>query len=294
MPETKRITSVARLPKRSADAHKGDFGRLLVVGGSEGMIGAPALAANASLRGGAGLVTMALPRSIQLTCGQLCMCAMSIPLECDDAGTLCSKAIRQVSKAAADSDVIAAGPGFAVGTQQENVVRVLLGQARPVVLDADGLNNLARICDWSRIRTCPLVLTPHPGEFARLTGMSIADIQADREQVVLAAMQKWTHATDAELVCVLKGESTVVVADGVVYVNDTGNPGMATGGSGDVLTGLIAAFIAQGLSAFDAATLGVRVHGRAGDMAAAELGQVSLIASDLLDYLPGAIVEACE
>ncbi len=294
MPETQRVNSVAKLPKRRPDAHKGDFGRLLVIGGSDGMVGAPALTANAALRGGAGLVTMAVPRSIQQSAAQLCMCAMSIGLQCDGYGGLCGKAISHVSKAVAASDVIAAGPGFGVGTQQENVVRTLLSQDRPVVLDADGLNNLARIYDWAHSRTCPLVLTPHPGEFARLTGMSTADVQADREQAVLAAMDKWTQPSDAELVCVLKGASTVVVADRVVYVNDTGNPGMATGGSGDVLTGVIAAFIAQGLGAFDAATLGVRVHGMAGDLAAAKLGEVSLIASDLLDYLPAAIIEARE
>jgi NAD(P)H-hydrate epimerase len=278
---------------------------VLVVGGSRGMIGAPALAANAALRGGAGLVTVAAPESVQLAVATLCPCATSIPLSCNEAGDPAAESVRQVIAAAGRSDVLAVGPGMGVGGVQKDIVRAVLEQDKPVVLDADGLNNLAGIEGWAAVRRCPLVLTPHPGEFARLTGLSIGDIQPDREHVTVEAVLRWVgsgafpggrgqaaggkQTQGSPLVCVLKGAGTVVTDGRRVYVNRTGNPGMATGGSGDVLTGLTAALIGQGLGPFDAARLAVYCHGRAGDRAAAKLGQASLIASDLLDYLPAAM-----
>ena len=291
----KRIRAPAKLRPRRRDAHKGDFGRVLIVGGSRGMIGAPALAANAALRGGAGLVTVAAPETIQLAVATLCPCATSVPLACDAAGELSGESIRQVLAAAGKSDVLAVGPGLAVGAGQRNLVRAVMEQEKPVVLDADGLNNLAAIDGWAAIRRCALVLTPHPGEFSRLTGKAIGEIQADRENAAVDVVREWVSAMREELrplVCVLKGSGTVVTDGRKLYVNRTGNPGMATGGAGDVLTGLTAALMGQGLAAFDAACLAAWCHGRAGDLAAGKLGQVSLIASDLLDFLPAAIKEA--
>jgi len=250
------------------------------------MIGAPALSGDAALCGGAGLVTLAVPQPVQLTVASLCCCATSIPLKCDDAGGLDAQAIKQVVQAAGACDVLAVGPGMGVGKVQENIVRTVLDQTRPVVLDADGLNNLAAIPNWAELRNCPLVLTPHPGEFARLTGLDLAAIQAERESTAIEAVEKWGGAP---LVCLLKGSGTVVTDAARVYVNDTGNPGMATGGSGDVLTGLVAALIGQGMAPFDAACLGARIHGLAGDIAADEIGEMSLTATDLIDYLPAAI-----
>ncbi|HET6429429.1 MAG TPA: NAD(P)H-hydrate dehydratase [Phycisphaerae bacterium] len=260
------------------------------------MIGAPALAANAALRGGAGLVTIAAPEPVQLSVATLCLCATSIPLSCRPDGTLGPSAIRQVLDPAEESDVLAVGPGMGVSAGAAGVVRAVLEQDAPVVLDADGLNNLLSIDHWREIRRCPIVLTPHPGELARLTGASPADIQADRERAAMDAAGDWLEPaqTDAPLVLVLKGAGTVVTDGEIVYVNDTGNPGMATGGTGDVLTGLIAALIAQGLSLWDAACLGAHIHGLAGDLAVEDLGEMSLTALDVVDYIPDALGQAIE
>ena len=289
--ELQRVASPPKLPPRARDGHKGDYGRVLVVGGSRGMMGAVALASNAALRGGAGLVTFAAPETVQLAIATLCPCATSVPLKCAG-GELSVEATRQLAEAAQRCDVLAMGPGMGVGQPQQGLVRAALAQPRPVVLDADGLNNLCRIESWQALRGCPLVLTPHPGEFARLTGRTAAEVQADREAAAVAAAREWAGNTAAPLVCVPKGAGTVVTDGHRVYVNDTGNPGMATGGSGDVLTGVAAALLTQGLDPFGAACLAVRVHGRAGDLAAEALGEVSMMAVDLLEYLPAAVGES--
>jgi len=292
--DLERISRTVQLPRRKRDAHKGDFGRVLVVGGSRGMIGAPALASNAALRGGAGLVTFAAPAAIQPAVATLCPCATSVPLACRNDDELAVAAARQMMDTAGRCDVLAVGPGLGVGAPQQSLVRLALEQPdKPLVLDADGLNNLATLDGWPALRRCPLVLTPHPGEFARLTKRSIGDIQSDRENAAIAAAQEWSDAAkaDAPLVVVLKGAGTVVTDARRLFVNDTGNPGMASGGAGDVLTGLTAALLAQGLASFDAACLAVWAHGRAGDLAAEQIGEISLIATDLLEYLPAALDE---
>jgi NAD(P)H-hydrate epimerase len=193
-------------------------------------------------------------------------------------------------------DVLAIGPGMGVGGQQENLVRWAIGQEKPVVIDADALNNLARIHDWPSLRRCQLILTPHPGELSRLTCLSVAEIQTSRPERTIEASRKWFSraATDAPLILALKGAGTIVTDGQAIFENDTGNPGMASGGSGDVLTGLIAALLGQGLCPLAAGVLGVHTHGRAGDLAAQKLGEISLMASDLLDYLPAALKEAMQ
>jgi len=287
-----KVTNVPSLGPRRAEAHKGDFGRVLVVGGSRGMIGAPALAANAALRGGAGLVTVAAPETVQLTVAALCPCATSIPLACEADGRLSSSAADQIARAAESADVLAVGPGLGTGEAQQAVVRAAATQGKPCVLDADGLNSLDTA--WASARRAPMVLTPHPGEFARLTGRTVAGIQADRQAAAVAAARQWAKAgrAGADLVIVLKGAGTVVTDGRRVYINDTGNPGMATGGSGDVLTGVIAALIAQKMTPFNAALLGTHLHGLAGDLAAAKLTEVCLTAADILDALPEAFRQA--
>ena len=289
-----RIDVLPALPARRADGHKGDYGRVLIVGGSRGMVGAVALAANASLRGGAGLTTFAAPETIQLAAATICPCATSVALSCGGDGRLAPEAVGQFRRAAEAADVLAVGPGLGTGPRRQDLVHAAVELGKPLVLDADGLNNLARLARWPELRRGPVVLTPHPGEFSRLTQRPIAEIQADRQGAAVAAARRWLAAApDAPLVLLLKGAATVVTDGRRVRINETGNPGLATGGSGDVLTGLAAALLAQGLSPFDAASLGAHLHGRAGDLAAERLSQVALIATDLLEFLPAAIREAC-
>jgi ADP-dependent NAD(P)H-hydrate dehydratase len=294
-----RVRRVPRLAKRGREGHKGDYGRVLVVGGSRGMSGAVAMASQSALRGGAGLVTFAAPATVQLAIATMCPCATSVALSCDAEGTPDGGAVRQALEAALACDVLAVGPGLATGPGQQNLVRAILEQERPLVLDADGLNNLARIDGWAGLRRCPMVLTPHPGEFSRLTGRKVAAIQASRIPSAVAAAREWLAGGPGEaaagtggvpLVLVLKGAGTVVTDGRRIYVNTTGNPGMATGGSGDVLTGVIAALLGQRLPAFEAAQLGVFIHGVAGDIARDHHGETGLIAGDIVDALPDAYV----
>lgn len=279
------------LPPRDREGHKGSYGKVLVVGGSLGMIGAPALAGLSALRGGAGLVTLAVPACIQKQVVTLCPCATSIPL--DSPGEQLGGAFgAQLDAAMDNNDVLAVGPGLDTGQAQRDLLGRALRRGLPAVIDADGLNTLARMDDWPGLRRGPVVLTPHPGEFARLSGKGIGEIQSDRQAAAVAAARQWGAAggnDNGPLVVVLKGAGTVVTDGRRVYVNPTGNPGMGTGGAGDALTGLTAALLGQGLEPFDAAALAVRLHGLAGDLAAKARGEVSLIATDLIDYLPQAI-----
>jgi NAD(P)H-hydrate epimerase len=232
-------------------------------------------------------------------------------LACNSAGLLDHACLPQLRRQMELADVIAIGPGMGTGTIQQNMVQMAMEQDKPVVIDADGLNNLAKLADWPAMRRCSLVMTPHPGEFSRLTGMAIKDIQAGRQSAAIDAAGRWAkqsrQAKQASqpgqakqspqppagpLVLLLKGHGTVVTDGEKVYVNQTGNPGLSVGGTGDVLTGLIAAFLGQHLPPFEAASLGAYCHGLSGDLAAAKIGQVSLIATDLLDYLPMAIMKA--
>ena len=270
------ITSTPKLPRRLPDSHKGTYGRVLVVAGSAGMAGAAVLAGSAALRGGAGLVTVACPAAIQdvVAIGNPCYTTFGF------------RSSQEVLDRAAACDVLAVGPGLGTQPYTAELVLALVLQLpdKPIVLDADGLNNLAPIPDL-RARSAPLVMTPHPGEFAKLLGTTTADVQANREPLAVEFAK--TH----NVILLLKGHRTLVTDGDRIYTNATGNPGMATGGCGDVLTGLIAALIGQNLSAFDASCLGAHVHGRAGDLAAAEVGQTALIASDLLSYLGKALQE---
>ncbi len=275
------FTSVPRLKPRDPESHKGTYGRVLVVAGSTGMSGAAVLTGSAALRGGAGLVTVACPESIQLivAIGNPCYTTR---------GYL---QVHDLFEAADRADVLAIGPGLGQSPEAAAVVRQLLDRYRskPIVLDADGLNNLPMGGELFRNRSLPAVLTPHPGEFARLLGSSLAEIPTQRETLA------GDYARSHEVVLLLKGHHTLVTDGHHHYTNRTGNPGMATGGSGDVLTGVIAALMAQDLSPFDAACLGAHVHGRAGDLAATAIGPISLIASDLLTFLGPAFQEvACE
>jgi ADP-dependent NAD(P)H-hydrate dehydratase len=276
------VTALPVLPRRQADSHKGTFGHVLVVAGSRGMSGAAILCASAALRGGAGLVTLATPEPAQHPAAAANPCYMTLPLPYDDAGQIAAAAEPILFPAAGKCSVVACGPGLGQGSGVTRVVIDLLARVnKPCVLDADGLNAVARALESLRRRD-PLVITPHPGEFARLLGASVAIVQADRES------QAVQFAGKRNVVLVLKGHQTLVTDGTRLYRNTTGNPGMATGGTGDVLTGLIAALMAQKLDAFAAAQLGVYLHGLAGDLARDVVGEVSLTATDLLALLPRA------
>jgi ADP-dependent NAD(P)H-hydrate dehydratase len=270
-----------KLPPRRDDAHKGDFGTALIVGGSRGMTGAAALAGMAALRGGAGRVRVAVPEPCLESVAGFEPSYMTAPLPADADGRIVFGALDRIVALAATATVVACGPGMGRSPDLDLLVAELYCTLpRPMVLDADALNALATVPDALAQPGGPRILTPHPGEFARLVGRKL-DTRAQIEAAVELAAR-------CGIVVVLKGHRTLTT-DGVRRAeNTTGNPGMATGGAGDVLTGLIAALICQGLLPLDAARLGVHLHGLAGDLAAEELGQVSLIAGDLIDYLPEA------
>src|SRR5262245_51042240 len=275
------ITQLPVLPPRAADSNKGDFGRVLVVAGSRGMSGAAVLCASAALRGGAGLVRVAVPEGIWPVVAVGNPCLMTAPLPQDAQGRLSLAAEAELSKLAGANDVVAIGPGLGRSRDMDALLARLLAQiTASVILDADGLNAFAGQATALKEHRGPLILTPHPGEFARLLGSDAKTVQGMRRD--LAAR----FAAEHNAIVVLKGHGTLVTDGKRIYQNTTGNPGMATAGSGDVLTGLIAALLGQGLDAFAAAQLGVHVHGLAGDLAREEKGEVGLIASDLVHYLP--------
>jgi ADP-dependent NAD(P)H-hydrate dehydratase len=282
VPDPEIVTALPRLPARADDGHKGTYGHVLVIAGSVGMSGAAILCASGALRGGAGLVTVATPEPVQPIVAAAQPCALSIGLPVNTEGHIAAAAEQKLVPIAAEYSVLAVGPGLGAGLGVTEVVTALMTLTdRPIVLDADGLNCLGSKPQILH-RSSPTVATPHPGEFARLRGISTSIVQQNRESLALS------FAREFGLVLVLKGHQTLVTDGQRLYRNTTGNPGMATGGSGDVLTGLIAALIAQGLDTFAAAQLGVHLHGLAGDFARDEIGDVSLIASDLLTYLPRA------
>ncbi|MCE5267604.1 MAG: NAD(P)H-hydrate dehydratase [Planctomycetaceae bacterium] len=273
-----------RLPPRREDAHKGDFGLALIVGGSRGMAGAAALAGMAALRGGAGLVRVAAPEPCVDTVAGFEPSYMTIPLPADDDGRIASAAFDMVAEHAERATALACGPGLGRSLGLDSlVVRLYQDIVKPMVFDADALNALAAESESLARPGGPRVVTPHPGEFARLVGHKL---EGDARNDAAADL-----AVRCGIVVVLKGHRTLVTDGRRRSINKTGNPGMATGGMGDVLTGLIAALMCQGLDAFDAARLGVYLHGLAGDLAAEDFGQVSLIASDLIDYLPEAFLD---
>jgi NAD(P)H-hydrate epimerase len=251
------------------------------------MSGAAVLAGTAALRGGAGLVEVATPAEVQPLVAMGNPCYLTTPLPADADGRIGAAAVPTVLFQAMACDVLALGPGLGLGDGVTELVRAVIGKVdKPVILDADAINTLAKLDDWpARPKDAPLILTPHPGEFGRLIDKSAAAVQAARETLA------HQFAQAPHIILVLKGHETLVTDGKRLYQNDTGNPGMATGGTGDVLTGLIAALAAQELPPFEAAQLGVFLHGLAGDLARDDKGEVSLIATDLLDQLPAAFVK---
>ena len=275
----------ALIGPRPAAANKGNFGHALVIGGSVGKAGAAAMAGMSALRVGAGLSTVATPGSILPTVAGFHPEVMTEPLPETREGTIARSALGRIGKLAEGKTVLAVGPGISRDSETSDLVRALVKKRKTaVVLDADGLNAFEGRAEELNGKAGPLVLTPHPGEMARLTGMTVAAIQRDRINVARR------FACEHKLILVLKGHRTLVAKpDGEVWVNTSGNPGMATGGTGDILTGMVAGFIAQNpQQIFEAVIAAVHLHGLAGDVARETLGEHSLVATDLVKALPEA------
>jgi ADP-dependent NAD(P)H-hydrate dehydratase / NAD(P)H-hydrate epimerase len=275
----------AILPPRKRAAHKGSFGHAGIIAGSSGKTGAAAMAALGALRAGAGLVTVSIPEGLHGVLESKLLEAMTFPVAETASHSLAKAAKASLLGFAAAKTAVAMGPGIGCETETVGLVQELITEIkRPLVLDADGINALAGHAHILRRAQAPVILTPHPGEMARLLGTSAGDVQKDRLGVAGG------FAREFNVHVVLKGAGTVIAApDGALAVNPTGNPGMATGGTGDVLTGMIVGFLAQGLSPWDAACAGTYLHGLAGDLAAARRGEIGMIARDLVDAIPEAI-----
>jgi hydroxyethylthiazole kinase-like uncharacterized protein yjeF len=270
---------------RPRAAHKGDFGHLLVVAGSVGKTGAAALAARAAMRTGAGLVTIGVPRSQQPVVAALVTEPMTEPLEETGAQTVALKARDRIAELAAARDAVALGPGLGLDGDTRALVRDLVRDLpRPMVIDADALSALTGNLDLLKEARGPRCLTPHPGEMARMLGISIAEVQGDR----IETARRFAASYNAHLV--LKGAASVIAAPGdPTLLNTTGNPGMASGGTGDVLTGMIGAFLARGFAPLPALWHATYLHGLAGDLAAHDKGEEGLIAGDVVEAIPAAI-----
>ena len=263
------------LPNRAVDAHKGDFGRILLLCGSKGYTGAAYLAATGALRSGAGLVFLGVPESIYAIEAVKLNEAIVFSLP-DKAGKLSADATPEILKRLPKMDAVLIGPGLGQAESVFQVVKAVLENAQcPVVLDADGINLISAHKDLVRGRTAPTILTPHAGEFARLGG--------NPQERTMAAE---TMAKDHGCILLLKGHHTVITDGTSTYINMTGNPGMAVGGSGDVLAGIITALVGQGIAPLEAAACGAWLHGAAGDICAAEIGQYGMLPTDMLHVLP--------
>jgi NAD(P)H-hydrate epimerase len=272
-----------QLLRRKSKAHKGDFGHVFILAGSSRFSGAAVLCSEGAMRTGAGMVTLGVPKNLNNAIIKIKPKeVMTLPLPETKEGTLSANGYGKIKDFIKNVDVLALGPGLTQNKSTRELVRKIISRIdKPAVVDADGLNALV---GHLNLLQAEKILTPHPGEMARLIGTSVATVQSKRKQIA----QRF--AKDYKITVVLKGHHTAV-ADykGNLYVNRTGNPGMSTAGSGDVLTGMIAAFLGQGLNAFNAAKYAVYLHGLAGDLAAKKKTQIGMIASDIIEKIPEAI-----
>lgn len=276
------MNDLPALPLRPTDAHKGTFGRVLLIGGSRGMAGSIALSSMAAMRSGVGLGHVAVPSAILETVASFEPCVMTHPLSCDLDGRLTLTAHEEIADLLDRKTAVAIGPGLSRADLALSLAQqVIRTTSIPMVVDADALVAVAD--DLSVLDDCnaPRVLTPHPGEFSRLVCRPVPSDDESRKKIAMEFAGRYSN-----VVLVLKGAKTVVTDGRETVINQTGNVGMATAGSGDVLTGVIVALLGQGMSAMDAAVLGVYAHGLAGDLAARRRGEMGLIASDLIQYLP--------
>ncbi len=264
------------LPDRDINAHKGDFGRILQLCGSRGYTGAAALAAMGALRCGAGLVYLGVPESIYAIEAVKLTEPIVFPLP-DEDGMLSAQAMNKITQMLPNMDAVLIGPGLGQSQGTFTVLKAILQQfSGPVVIDADGINVLAGHIDLLRGRTAPTILTPHEGEFTRINGQACKDRVAEAKE----------FAANNQVILLLKGYRTVITDGTDCYINHTGNPGMAVGGSGDVLAGMITALLGQGIAPLQAAACGAWLHGAAGDICEKEIGQYGMLPSDMLQVLP--------
>ncbi len=273
------------IPKRYRESSKGNYGRVLIISGSTGMTGSGCLCAKAALRSGAGLVYLGVPSALRDIYSTQLVEPIVIPLEDRGNGYLSKESMHEIIKEMERMDVAAIGPGISSRQDVSEIMGELLINARiPLVLDADALNAVSGDVGILKKSKVPVIVTPHPGEMSRLIGVSIPDIQKDRIKYAR------DFSSEYNVITVLKGAKTIIATpDGRIYINPTGNPGMSTAGTGDVLTGIITGFWGQGFAPEDAAVAGVFLHGLAGDIAAANRGEYGLIAGDLIEELPYAI-----
>lgn len=264
------------LPERPIDAHKGHFGKVLLLCGSRGYTGAAALAAMGALRTGAGLVYLGVPESIYTIEAIKLTEAIVFPVD-DEHGHFSDSAVPSICQLLADKDAVLIGPGLGQSEGVFHIVKAVLERYQgTVILDADGINVLQQHKDLLRERTSPTIITPHYGEFSRIA----SSVSGDRIQDAIAL------AAELGVIVLLKGNKTVITDSNTTYVNLTGNPGMAVGGSGDVLSGIIVSLVGQGISPLEAAACGAWLHGAAGDLCADEIGQYGMLPTDMLNVLP--------
>lgn len=280
MPENIRLVTErmlqGNLPKRNPDTHKGTYGKALIIGGSIGMSGAVILASKGALKTGAGIVKAVIPEDINDIVENQFIEGITIPIK--DSWYKDPSQFLSLQ----EEDALAIGPGGGKGQDFKNLLSyVIRNTSIPMVIDADGLNLLAEDMSILKALKAPCILTPHPGEMARMTGLSIEEINSNRIKITRDFSRRW------RVITLLKGATTIISDEsGRAYINNTGNPGMATAGSGDVLTGMITGLLAQGISPLTAAITGAYLHGRAGDRAAKKYGQYSLLAGDILQQIP--------
>ena len=276
----------APLLRNNPRVHKNDFGHVLILAGSRRMLGAAALAGLAAMRSGSGLVTLGIPQSLNnIIQKKISNTIMTFPLHETKEGTLSSEALRSIKDFYKKCDCIALGPGLTTHASTQKLIHnVIKTSPEPLIIDADALNALAGDLKILKITQTAKILTPHLGEFSRLIKNKRPMNEKNRLKIALDL------AKDYQCTLLLKGHRTIVASEkGKIYINPTGNAGMATAGSGDVLTGMIAAFLAQGLGTFEAAKWGAYIHGLAGDIAAKQRTKLAMIASDIIDCIPNAL-----
>lgn len=287
MKETDRLLFNKTVFNRPDDSNKGTLGSLLCICGSYGMAGAAIMAGKAALRCGIGLLKIAVPKSIYPVCATNILESVYYPLEETSNGVISSKNTDFLLEMCEKSSAVVIGCGLSVCDDTKNLVQsVITNCEKPLVIDADALNCICNKPEILKNLKAPAIITPHPGEMARLLHSTPKTVNSNRENTAIDFAKKFGVVT------VLKGAGTIIASpDGEVYINHTGNSGMATGGSGDVLSGIIGSLLAQGASPINAAAAGVFLHGTIGDLAAEKLGKISMLPTDMIDMIPTAYLK---